>query len=157
MQQQCNFTGTNISLVKRAGLGLHLWHNGTNPAMFQMVMRPYLSPITVGSYPKSMRSLVKNRLPVFKGFQKLKVAGSYDFLGINYYTSYWASNTTSDPSKLSYTTDSQVDLELVCIRKQIGPKAGDSDWIYIYPVGMKKFLNYIKKNYKSPLMVITEN
>ncbi|KAK2973655.1 hypothetical protein RJ640_017027, partial [Escallonia rubra] len=117
----------------------------------------YLNPITYGSYPKSMRSLVKNRLPVFNVFQKLKVAGSYDFLGVNYYTTYYASNTKSDPSKLSYTTDSQVDLEPECNGTQIGPKAGDSDWLYIYPVGIKKLLNYIKKNYKSPLMVITEN
>ncbi|KAK2997005.1 hypothetical protein RJ639_019447, partial [Escallonia herrerae] len=117
----------------------------------------YLHPITYGEYPSSMRSTVKTRLPSFNLFQKLKLAGSFDFLGVNYYTAYWALNQKSDPKKVSYTTDSQVDLQAVCNGKQIGPRAGDSPWLFIYPIGIKKLLDYIKKNYKDPLMIITEN
>ncbi|KAK2982575.1 hypothetical protein RJ640_001295 [Escallonia rubra] len=71
----------------------------------------YLHPITYGEYPSSMRSIVKRRLPSFNLFQKLKLAGSFDFLGVNYYTGHWALNQKSDPKKVSYTTDSQVDLQ----------------------------------------------
>ncbi|KAK3002841.1 hypothetical protein RJ639_019004 [Escallonia herrerae] len=74
-------------------------------------VRRYLHPITYGEYPSNMRSIVKTRLPSFSLFQKLKLAGYFDFLGVNYYTAYWALNQKSDPKKVIYTTHSQVDLE----------------------------------------------
>ncbi|KAF7824500.1 vicianin hydrolase-like [Senna tora] len=50
----------------------------------------YADPITYGSYPESMQSIVGDRLPKFTKAQKEFVKASYDFLGINYYTTYYA-------------------------------------------------------------------
>jgi len=74
----------------------------------------YMEPLTSGKYPESMRSLVGKRLPEFTKEEAKLVAGSMDFLGLNYYTSNYAANKPRvEPSpiskaKLSYVTDPNV-------------------------------------------------
>jgi len=68
-----------------------------------------LNPITYGEYPTSMRELVKGRLPPFSSPDEVK--GTYDFVGLNYYTAYYAANAnTSDPDHLRYQTDSNANI-----------------------------------------------
>lgn len=52
------------------------------------------------------------RLPQFKPKEANLVKGSYDFLGINYYTANYASNAPppSPGAQPSYETDQQVTL-----------------------------------------------
>ncbi|WVZ04046.1 hypothetical protein V8G54_024852 [Vigna mungo] len=69
----------------------------------------FMDPLTTGEYPKSMRALVKSRLPKFTAEQARLLIGSFDFIGINYYSSIYA----SDAPHLSnappyYVTDSLV-------------------------------------------------
>lgn len=54
-----------------------------------------LDPVVYGDYPKIMRELVGNRLPNFTEDEKNMVAGSTDFIGINYYTSHFAKHETN--------------------------------------------------------------
>ncbi|CAN0880910.1 Beta-glucosidase 27 [Linum grandiflorum] len=49
-----------------------------------------LNPIIRGEYPKSMKKLVRERLPKFTPEQSKVLKGSIDFLGVNYYTSRFA-------------------------------------------------------------------
>ncbi|KAL6341213.1 hypothetical protein AAG906_032330 [Vitis piasezkii] len=70
----------------------------------------FMDPLTNGDYPHSMRSLVGSRLPKFSKEQAMMVKGSYDFLGLNYYTANYAAYA---PTLL--------------------------DWLYIYPSGIEKF------------------
>ncbi|KAL2336750.1 hypothetical protein Fmac_011196 [Flemingia macrophylla] len=51
-----------------------------------------LDPVIYGDYPNSMKELVKDRLPVFTEKEKTLVQGSTDFIGINYYRSFFARN-----------------------------------------------------------------
>ncbi|KAF3647321.1 hypothetical protein FXO37_20025 [Capsicum annuum] len=68
-------------------------------------------PLTYGDYPKNMCRLVGDRLPKFTTKQAAMVKSSYDFLGINYYTSYYASDMISPyKANISYSSDSRVDL-----------------------------------------------
>jgi len=67
----------------------------------------YMEPLTSGKYPESLRSLVGKRLPKFSAQESKLVAGSMDFLGLNYYTTYYAANV-SKTNKPSYTTDANV-------------------------------------------------
>jgi len=69
-----------------------------------------MEPLTSGKYPESMRSLVGNRLPKFSDQESKLLAGSIDFLGLNYYTSYYVANAPKS-NKSSYTTDANA-LEL---------------------------------------------
>ncbi|KAI4345301.1 hypothetical protein L6164_012437 [Bauhinia variegata] len=70
----------------------------------------FLRPLVSGDYPDIMRELVGRRLPTFTAEQSLKLTGSYDFIGINYYTSKYAANmpeVTTPPSNL---TDARVEF-----------------------------------------------
>lgn len=74
-------------------------------------MGRFLDPITYGEYPASMRALVGKRLPKFTPEQVKLVKGSMDFLGMNYYTTYYAAPKLSvNTVNLSYTTDNHLDL-----------------------------------------------
>ncbi|PNX83388.1 beta-glucosidase 24-like protein, partial [Trifolium pratense] len=69
----------------------------------------FLEPLTVGDYPSSMRSLVGSRLPKFSKHQSKLVKGSFDFLGLNYYTSNYATDAPElSDARPSLLTDSQV-------------------------------------------------
>ncbi|KAM7508714.1 hypothetical protein LguiA_019167 [Lonicera macranthoides] len=117
----------------------------------------FMEPLTTGDYPESMKKLVGSRLPKFSVEQSEKLKGSYDFLGLNYYTAtYVTDGPKSNPENLSYTTDSEITYKTERDGKPIGPKGG-SDWLYIYPEGIYKLLVHIKKMYNDPLIYITEN
>lgn len=69
-----------------------------------------MDPIVYGHYPRSMRTLVGNRLPNFTEEEAILVKGSYDFIGLNYYIGFYAQNVSHvDPDHISYGTDAQFD------------------------------------------------
>ena len=69
----------------------------------------FLHPITYGDYPLSMRYLVGARLPDFTTDDTALLKNSYDFLGLNYYTTAYALNAPNPlGTRPSYGTDSQV-------------------------------------------------
>jgi hypothetical protein len=66
-----------------------------------------MDPLTKGDYPLSMRTLVGNRLPRFTKEQSKAIKGSFDFIGLNYYTARYTQNTKySNNGNKSYNTDS---------------------------------------------------
>ncbi|XP_059651811.1 beta-glucosidase 24-like [Cornus florida] len=116
----------------------------------------FMEPLNSGSYPSSMIEHVKERLPIFSKAQSEMVKGSFDFIGLNYYTAAYAYDV--DCNKIpSYLTDSCSKLSPINKSgHQIGPKAA-SDWLYIYPKGLGDLLLYTKKNYDNPVIYVTEN
>lgn len=72
----------------------------------------YMNPLVYGQYPASMKILVGNRLPKFTVEQSKKLIGSYDFLGLNYYTAQYAAHIPTPPNtvNLSFSTDQHVNL-----------------------------------------------
>jgi beta-glucosidase len=70
-----------------------------------------MDPVIFGDYPIIMRKLLGNRLPKFTKEQSELLKGSYDFVGINYYASYYCINNPASNSLLkSYSTDSKANL-----------------------------------------------
>ncbi|WJX74533.1 Beta-glucosidase 12 [Trifolium repens] len=117
----------------------------------------FMEPITRGKYPQSMRSLVGKRLPKFSKKQVKLLKGSFDFLGLNYYTSNYATNAPQlSNARGNYNTDSHANLTTERNGIPIGPRAA-SNWLYVYPKGIQELLLYVKKMYKDPLIYITEN
>ncbi|GFZ18207.1 beta glucosidase 15 [Actinidia rufa] len=118
----------------------------------------FMDPLTTGDYPRTMRSLVTSRLPKFTREQSRMVNGSFDFLGLNYYTAEYAAHApnSSNGVNMSYSTDSQVYQTTYRNGIPIGEKAA-SDWLYIYPRGIWDLLLHIKRNYNNPVIYITEN
>ncbi|GMJ12844.1 beta glucosidase 15 [Hibiscus trionum] len=120
----------------------------------------FMEPLVRGKYPKSMRRLVKERLPVFSAEEKELVKGSFDFIGINYYSSRYAKHIPSSPNVMppSYLVDSNVNVTVDKDGVPIGPNAGGSVFIYVYPKGLYKVLKFMKENYSKNLTIyITEN
>ncbi|XP_019168143.1 PREDICTED: beta-glucosidase 12-like [Ipomoea nil] len=116
----------------------------------------FMHPLARGEYPKSMRTIVGNRLPEFTSEEAKMVKGSFDFLGLNYYTANYAANIPS-PSmvNLSYSTDSRANLTNERNGKLIGARTGIG--LSIVPKGLTELILYVKKNYNNPVIYITEN
>ncbi|KAM1154372.1 hypothetical protein ACFX19_037370 [Malus domestica] len=117
----------------------------------------FMEPVTTGDYPQSMRTYVGSRLPQFTKEQSDSLIGSYDFMGINYYSARYASNplrNSTDPE--SYVNDPHVNVTTELNGKLIGPRAA-SDWLYIYPKGIYDLILYTKEKYNDPAIYITEN
>ncbi|KAJ7949295.1 Beta-glucosidase [Quillaja saponaria] len=118
----------------------------------------FMEPLTNGDYPQTMRSLVGNRLPKFSKEQSKLINQSFDFLGLNYYTTYYVSNAPylRNDSQPSIQTDSIAKLSTQRDGMDIGPRFG-ADWLYVYPRGFRDLLLYTKTKYNNPIIYITEN
>ncbi|XVE85758.1 hypothetical protein DITRI_Ditri17bG0116800 [Diplodiscus trichospermus] len=119
----------------------------------------FLDPLIFGDYPSSMRSQVGTRLPIFTESESSLLKGSFDFIGINHYTTYYASeNATNSIFDLLSDTVADADAYTVPVKdgKPIGDKA-NSIWLYIVPHGMRSVMKYIKEKYGKPPVIITEN
>ena len=88
--------------------------------------------MTYGDYPKTIRAFAGNRLPKFTAEETASLQKSYDFLGVNYYTGFFAANIMSSNNvNVSMTTDnhanltcklktcSLINLSLICVHKPV--------------------------------------
>ncbi|KAL4178498.1 hypothetical protein AMTRI_Chr13g82600 [Amborella trichopoda] len=118
----------------------------------------FVEPLVRGDYPITMREYVGERLPKFTQEQSDIVRGSYDFIGLNYYTSRYASNIPHllPTPPIRYSLDAYVSKSYERNGLPIGPKAASS-WLYVYPQGLKELLVYVNKRYDNPIIYITEN
>ncbi|KAJ8485107.1 hypothetical protein OPV22_017592 [Ensete ventricosum] len=95
------------------------------------MFRWFMDPLSQGDYPFMIRAPVGDRLPEFTAKQSEMVKGSFDFIGLNYYTTYYANSSS--------------------------PTTAASSWIYIYPRGIRELSLYVKGRYNDPIIYITEN
>ncbi|XP_058225191.1 beta-glucosidase 12-like isoform X2 [Rhododendron vialii] len=117
----------------------------------------FIHPLTYGDYPETMRSIVGKRLPKFTPEQVKLVKGSFDFIGLNYYSGNFASNDPSANSvNDSYSSDSLANLTVERHGKLIGTPTAVSIF-YIFPKGLQELLIYTKEKYNNPVIYITEN
>lgn len=70
----------------------------------------FLHPITYGGYPKTMQSVLGNRLPKFTKSELVALKGSFDFLGMNYYTTNYVDAVPPATVNHSYYVDMQATL-----------------------------------------------
>ncbi|RID47559.1 hypothetical protein BRARA_I04145 [Brassica rapa] len=117
----------------------------------------FMEPIVNGKYPTEMVNHVKDgRLPTFTPEESSMLKGSYDFIGINYYSSSYVKDVPCATENISMSTDSCVMVIGERNGVPIGPKAG-SDWLLIYPKGIRDLLLYAKFKFNDPVLYITEN
>lgn len=116
----------------------------------------FADPLVFGQYPPEMTSVITGgRLPQFNSTTSALLKGSYDFLGLNYYTSLYAQYTGIVGT--NYGDDSRVASSPTnATGNLIGPQA-DSTWLYVYPQGLRSVLKWIKKRYSNPHVFIFEN
>ncbi|KAL0374299.1 UNVERIFIED_CONTAM: Furcatin hydrolase [Sesamum radiatum] len=115
----------------------------------------FINPLVYGEYPRTMQFLVGSRLPKFTEEQAAMVKGSFDYVGLNYYTGNYAAHISSRSGNISSATDSMVRLSTeingVPIGKPTGLKA-----FFVYPKGLHNLLVYTKKRYNNPIIYIME-
>ncbi|KAL3825604.1 hypothetical protein ACJIZ3_021633 [Penstemon smallii] len=117
----------------------------------------FVAPVTTGDYPPNMRKSVKERLPTFSPEETKLVKGSYDFLGLNYYTTWYATNAPKQPGeKPTYLSDQELTTQTEKNGVPIGEPTG-STWLFIVPRGIYNLLVYVKETYHPHLIYITEN
>jgi len=118
----------------------------------------YLDPIVFGEYPTIMQDLVGTRLPIITLDLSEKLRGSYDFIGVNYYStcygadaSYYLNNSYRRYSwdSLAFTTGERNDI-------LIGPEMWPPN-VYGVPYGVREMIEYLDKRYSNPPIFITEN
>ena len=117
-------------------------------------------PIAFGDYPPVMRQLVdgkseaeglaQSRLPVFTPEWKQMLNGSYDFLGLNHYTTELVvpavrtdAGWNGDQNTMTYQSDEW--------------ESSASSWLKVVPWGFRKLMVWIKNTYGNPLLYVTEN
>ncbi|URD79843.1 Glycosyl hydrolase family 1 [Musa troglodytarum] len=106
----------------------------------------FLHPLTYGYYPKSIQEIVKDRLPKFTADQVKMVKGSYDYVGVNQYTSYYMKdNGVTNPKPVSYQDDWHVEFKCP-LRLALHSS-----------MGMYKAVTYVKVNYGDPVIILAEN
>ncbi|XP_066995748.2 myrosinase 1 [Anabrus simplex] len=133
----------------------------TNRAL-QFFLGFFAHPIcsTEGDYPAVVRQIADNiskadgltrsRLPYFSNEMVDYVRGTFDFFAINYYTSMLV--TSGNSAGFLYIKDAQVEY----FDDPSWPKTC-SGCFKMVPSGLRKLLVYIKDNYNSPDIFITEN
>lgn len=117
----------------------------------------FLEPLITGDYPSSMRARVGNRLPKFSPKESNLVKGSYDFIGINHYTTWYASNGNPNAFGLNDTVGDSHAITLPIVLGKPIPDRANSVWLFIVPHGIRSLMNYIKQTYGNPPVIITEN
>ncbi|KAA8520274.1 hypothetical protein F0562_014530 [Nyssa sinensis] len=117
----------------------------------------FFHPLVYGDYPRIMHVLVGKRLPKFTAEQANLLKGSFDFIGINYYTANFAARVPfANRVNISATADSLANLTTQRNGIPIGDPTGVSTF-FVYPQGLKELLLYTKEKYNNPPIYITEN
>jgi len=113
-------------------------------------------PLVFGKYPDIMREYVTDgRLPTFTEAESELIKGSYDFLGLDQYTSTFVQYTGIPGS--TWQDDGRFQTSDINVNGEpIGPKTGN-DWQYVHPFGMRGLLNWISKRYNDPPIYVFEN
>ncbi|GLJ30673.1 hypothetical protein SUGI_0607380 [Cryptomeria japonica] len=121
-------------------------------------IRWFLDPVVLGNYPSEMRERLGLRLPTIDSEMSGKLAGSFDFIGINQYTTLYAS-TTPTPS-LDSTTRFYADSMVYLTGERQGIPIGEPtgmDGLYVVPCGIQNMVEYVTQIYNKPPIFITEN
>ncbi|CAM6127611.1 unnamed protein product [Calypogeia fissa] len=124
---------------------------------FEFQLGWFLDPLFFGDYPAVMRLNVGSRLPKFSADETALLKGSLDFIGLNHYTSRWA--TTGPGPSLGGRSSMDLNQRVVLTAERDGVQIGAqcaSEWLYIYPQGLYGLVKKISERYDAPIY-ITEN
>merc|ERR1719187_571397 len=93
-----------------------------------------------------------SRLPTFTDEERAMIAGSADFLGVNFYTSKMVYHEEADIADVSY----EADQDLV-LYKDPAWYEGGSSWLRVTPWGLRSAIAWIRDEYPPVEVYITEN
>ena len=119
----------------------------------------FTDPVIFGKYPDVMRERLGDRLPEFSPEEQEMMAGSCDFLGLNHYTSLYASADApegfSEADNLSGNGGMSDDQD-VFLSEDPAWKKTSMNW-NVVPWGIRKMLGWIAERYGNIPIYVTEN
>uniref|UniRef100_A0A8C5TJ02 Lactase n=1 Tax=Malurus cyaneus samueli TaxID=2593467 RepID=A0A8C5TJ02_9PASS len=98
------------------------------------------------------QGLSKSRLPEFTESEKQRIKGTFDYFGLNHYTTVLTYNLNYPKGVMSYDSDRGV--ATVTDRSWLD---SGSVWLKVTPFGFRKILRWIKEEYNNPPIYVTEN
>nr|XP_027186220.1 beta-glucosidase 10-like isoform X2 [Cicer arietinum] len=120
----------------------------------EFIMGWFLKPLTYGDYPDIMKKNAGSRLPYFTKKESNLVKGSIDFLGINFYYSFYVKNKS--PSIMhKENRDYMEDMNVETI--QITPNDTLTYEVPITTWSLKGVLDWVKNKYGNFPIYIHEN
>ena len=137
--------------------------NASDPADIEAANRQlafqygwFVDPIVFGRYPKEMTdSVTDGRLPTFTEEEVTLIKGSYDYIGLNHYTTSYIKHNPNIGG--NWSADIKADmLKINSEGHLIGPYA-QSTWLTVYPEGLRGVLNWVSNRYNQPLIYLFEN
>ncbi|KAK9888323.1 hypothetical protein WA026_000581 [Henosepilachna vigintioctopunctata] len=122
----------------------------------------YMHPLVKGNYPAVMIERIdkfseqegfpKSRLPKFTESEIEMIRGSYDFLGLNHY-----STSLAEPSQNFNQPSQNYDTGVQDSGDPEWEVSKTSPWLKDVPWGLRKLLVWIKEEYRNPPLFIFEN
>ncbi|KAF7824491.1 vicianin hydrolase-like [Senna tora] len=106
----------------------------------------HANPLVYGDYPERMKSSVGDRLPTLTKEESKYVKGSYDFIGLNYYQTFYIEDAPATTTNKSLSSDQQANFLL--------PEGGAT---IDGAQGFHDLLVYIKDTYQNPTIYVHEN
>lgn len=130
---------------------------------YEFYLGVYAQPIMKGGFPEIVKDYVDkfskeegqawSRLPEYDLETLEYVKGTFDFMGLNYYTSFLVEEA---PEGLSKNPNIDDDARLGLSFDPSSVKASTS-WLYCAPDGLRDLLLWIKDRYDGVETIITEN
>ncbi|GMH25532.1 hypothetical protein Nepgr_027375 [Nepenthes gracilis] len=117
-----------------------------------------LDPLMYGDYPTEMRQYHGKELPNFSREERELVKGSLDFIGVNHYSTLYATDCLHFPCSPESNRPILGYVNFTGERHgvPIGERTGMSEF-FVVPQGMEKILDYIKRRYPNMPIFVTEN
>ncbi|EPS66019.1 hypothetical protein M569_08757, partial [Genlisea aurea] len=114
-----------------------------------------LNPLVFGKYPESVSNRAKGRIPVISKYESEQIKGSFDFLGLNHYTTLLIENdnSTRDIDKWDFDADVSTTQSFPGLDDDRVPTNG----FPLVPSGFVSLLEYLKDSYGNPPIYIQEN
>ncbi|CAL5425995.1 unnamed protein product [Camellia sinensis] len=112
----------------------------------------FMDPLVFGDYPDIMKKNAGTRLPAFTKIESEQVKGSFDFIGVNHYSTVYIKDRSST-LKMD-TRDFNADMAIELIYQQGDASTGE---LAVTPSGLLRLLEYFKQRYGNPPIYIHEN
>jgi beta-glucosidase len=110
----------------------------------------FVNPLVFGDYPEVMKKNAEGRIPLFTKLESNLVKGSFDFIGLNHYSTLKVEDRSSSLEKK--TRDYVADMGAHVILS-----LGSPNDFAINPSGLYNILDYFKQMYRNPPIFIHEN
>ncbi|XP_018320185.1 myrosinase 1-like [Agrilus planipennis] len=131
--------------VRQFWYGIHMHPIFSSEGDYPEVVKEYIAT------QSSLEGYKRSRLPQFTPDEINYIKGTSDFMGLNHYNTYLATNASSTSLETSYYNDIQASYWLSSSNME------DSDTARIVPWGFRKLLVWVKNTFNDPEIFVTEN